>query len=445
MTKDMTQGSPLRLIMAFAIPMCFGMLFQQFYNMVDTIIVGQFLGVKPLAGVGSTGSLNFMVIGFCTGLCNGFAIPVAQRFGARQESELRKYVANSFWLCAGFSVVLTVTVAIFCRSILRLMNTPDDIFEYAYTYIVIIICGIPCTILYNILAAIIRSLGDSKTPVVFLAISSGLNILLDLVFIVLFHMGVEGPALATVISQGVSGVICYLYMKKKFEILRMSRDEIRPRASYMITLCHMGVPMGMQYSITAIGRLVIQTAINGFGAMAVAGVTAAMKISMFITCPIEAIGATMAPYAGQNLGAGKVDRIGKGLKDASLCGFAISAVLLAVVVIWGKNLAGIFLDNPTEEILAYSYQFLVTAASAYCLLVLVNAVRFSIQGMGFSIFAVTAGVLEMIARSIAGLVLVPLFGFTGICFGHVLAWTFADIFLIPAFLYCKKKIEAQLA
>lgn len=445
MTKDMTEGRPLRLILAFAIPMCFGMLFQQFYNMVDTIIVGQFLGVKPLAGVGSTGSLNFMVIGFCTGLCNGFAIPVAQQFGARRESELRKYVANALWLCIIFSIIITAAVVAFCRPILRVMNTPEDIFEYAYVYIVIIFCGIPFTILYNILAAIIRSLGDSKTPVVFLAISSLLNILLDVVFIIVLGMGVEGPALATVISQAVSGVICYVYMKKKFVILRMSKEEWKPRASYMGKLCYMGIPMGLQYSVTAIGSLIIQSAINGFGSTAVAGVAAAMKISGFITCPIEALGATMAPFAGQNMGAGKVDRIGKGLKEASLCGFAMAGVLLAVVIFWGKDLAGIFIDNPTEEILAYSYQFLVTAASAYCLLVLVNAVRFSIQGMGFSVFAVTAGVLEMIARSIAGLVLVPLFGFTGICFGHVLAWTFADAFLIPAFFYCKKKVEARLS
>ena len=410
MTKDMTSGNPLKLIIGFAIPMFLGMLFQQFYSMVDTVIVGKFLGVGPLAGVGSTSSLNFLVIGFCTGVCNGFAIPVSQMFGAKRDSELRRFVANSAWLCVIFSVVITTAIVACCRPLLTLMHTPKDIFEYAYVYIVIIFLGIPTTFLYNVTAAIIRSLGDSRSPVVFLAIASGINIVLDIVFIVAFHMGVEGPALATVISQGISGLLSLFYMKKKFEILRISKEEWKMRGAYMKTLCYMGIPRGLQYSVTAIGTLVIQAAINGFGSMTVAGVTAAQRINAFISCPIEAIGATMAPYSGQNMGAGKLDRVGKGLRDASLLGFVISAVL-----------------------------FVFTAAG-YCLLVLVNTVRFTIQGMGFSVFAITSGVLEMIARSLAGLVVVPLIGYTGICLAHPMAWIFADAFLIPAFFYCKKKI-----
>lgn len=441
MTKDMTKGNPLKLIIGFAIPMFLGMLFQQFYSMVDTIIVGQFLGVEPLAGVGATSSLYFMVIGFCTGICNGFAVPVAQMYGAKQETELRKYVANSVWLCVFFSVALTVSVVLLCRPILRLLNTPENIFDYAYLYIVIIFWGIPCTILYNILAAIIRSLGDSRTPVVFLAISSGINIVLDLVLILVCHMGVEGPALATVISQGVSGVVCLWYVKRKYEILRISREEWKPRAYFIRNLCYMGIPMGLQYSITAIGSLIVQSAINGFGSMAVAGVTAAQKINAFISCPVEALGATMSAYSGQNMGAGRLDRVSRGLKDASLCGFAVSAVLLAVVVLTGKQLSLIFLDTADQQVLQYSYQFLVTTASGYCLLTLVNTVRFTIQGMGFSVLAITSGVLEMIARGLAGLVLVPMIGFTGICFSHVMAWIFADCFLIPAFFHCRKKLQ----
>lgn len=441
MTKDMTEGRPLRLIIGFAIPMFLGMLFQQFYNMVDTIVVGKFLGVQPLAGVGSTGSLNFMVIGFCTGLCNGFAIPVSQKFGAKQDDELRKYVANSIWLCAGFSLVITLAVVMLCRPILVLLKTPEDIFEYAYRYIVIIFAGIPCTILYNELAAMIRSLGDSKTPVVFLAISSVINIVLDLVLILGFGMGVEGPALATVIAQGISGLICLWYVRKKFEILRMSRDDLKPRAAYMYRLCYMGIPMGLQYSVTAIGSLIIQSAINSFGSIAVAGVTAAQKISMFITCPIEALGSTMAPYSGQNMGAGKYKRIRSGVIAASLCGFAVSAVLLGVVLLFGRKLPLLFLDTADVQVVNYAYQFLLTASAAYCLLVLVNVVRFSIQGMGFSVFAVTAGVLEMIARTLAGTVLVKYVDFTAICLANVLAWSFADAFLIPAFVYCYKKVQ----
>ena len=440
MTKDMTSGNPLKLIIGFAIPMFLGMLFQQFYSMVDTVIVGKFLGVGPRAGVGSTSSLNFLVIGFCTGVCQGFAMPVSQMFGAKRDSELRRFVANSAWLCVIFSVVITTAIVACCRPLLTLMHTPKDIFEYAYVYIVIIFLGIPTTFLYNVTAAIIRSLGDSRSPVVFLAIASGINIVLDIVFIVAFHMGVEGPALATVISQGISGLLSLFYMKKKFEILRISKEEWKMRGSYMKTLCYMGIPMGLQYSVTAIGTLVIQAAINGFGSMTVAGVTAAQRINAFISCPIEAIGATMAPYSGQNMGAGKLDRVGKGLRDASLLGFVISAVLFVFVLLTGKQLSLLFLDTADAQVVAYSYRFLVFTAAGYCLLVLVNTVRFTIQGMGFSVFAITSGVLEMIARSLAGLVVVPLIGYTGICLAHPMAWIFADAFLIPAFFYCKKKI-----
>lgn len=443
MTKDMTQGRPLKLILAFAIPVFLGMLFQQFYNLVDTIIVGRFLGVEQLAGVGATSSLNFMVIGFCSGICSGFAIPVAQKFGAKQYSELRRYVSNSFWLCAVFAVVLTAAVVVLCRPILTLLNTPEDIFEYAYTYIVIIFWGIPCTILYNILASVIRSLGDSRTPVVFLALASLINIVLDLVFILLFHMGTEGPALATVISQGISGVICFWYMRKKFDILRTTKEERRPDLRCMQKLCYMGIPMGLQYSVTAIGSLVMTGAINGLGSMAVAASTAGSKISMFLSTPIEALGSTMAPYTGQNMGAGKLDRIGKGLKAASICGFVISGVIFVIVLLFGRQLPLLFLDTANEEVIGLANQYLLITASAYCLLTLVNAVRFSIQGMGFSVFAIFSGVFEMLARTIVGALLVPRFGFTGACLGHVAAWIFADAFLIPAFFYCRNKIQKE--
>ncbi|EET61081.1 MATE efflux family protein [Marvinbryantia formatexigens DSM 14469] len=444
MTKNMTEGKPLGLIIGFAVPMFLGMLFQQFYSMVDTIIVGQFLGVNPLAGVGATGSLNFLVIGFVTGVCNGFAVPVAQMFGAKKESELRRYVANAVWVTVFLAVVLTAVVVGFCRPLLTLLQTPEDIFEYAYVYIVIIFWGIPCTFLYNILAAVIRSLGDSRTPVVFLALSSLINIVLDIVFIVVFHMNVEGPALATVISQGVSGLICLWYIRRKFPILRMSREEWQPKRNYIWKLCYIGIPMGLQYSVTAIGTLVIQVAINGFGALAVAGVTAAQKINNFLCCPIEALGATMAAYCGQNMGANRIDRIKKGVKDALLCGFAVSIVLLGVVLLCGRQLSLIFLDEPNEQVLDYSYQFLVASAAGYCLLTIVNVVRFTIQGMGFSVFAITSGALEMLARGIAGTVVVAAVGFMGISLANVMAWVFADCFLLPAFAYCIRVTQKKL-
>lgn len=443
MTKDLTTGSPARLIIAFAFPVYLGMLFQQFYNIVDTVIVGQLLGVKALAGVGSTGSLNFMVIGFCIGVCAGFAIPIAQKFGAHEDGELRKFVANSLWLTAIFSAVLTVVVAFYCKPILHLMNAQEDFIDYAYTYIFIIFLGIPFTFLYNILAAILRSLGDSKTPVKFLALSSVLNIGLDLLFIRAFGMGVEGPALATVISQAVSGVICFFYMQRKFDVLRMTPEERRPSLGHMGRLCYMGIPMGLQYSVTAIGTLIVQTAMNGLGYSYVAGATAAQRIHSLLTCPIEALGSTMAPYTGQNMGAQKYDRIGKGTLAASLCGFVCAGMILAVVLLFGRSAVGIFLDEPNPEVMGYAYQFLFATSSSYCLLTLVNVVRFSIQGMGFSVIAIASGAMEMIARAIAGLFLAPKFGFIAICYAHPLAWLFADLFLIPTFFICKRKISRE--
>ena len=443
MTKDMTSGSPAKLIFGFAIPMFLGLLFQQFYSMVDTLIVGKFLGVNPLAGVGSTSSLNFMVLGFCMGVCNGFAIPVAQMFGAKEEHRLRRYVTNGAWLCIVFSIVMTLVVVAVCRPVLVLMQTPEEIFEYAYVYIVIVFWGIPCTFLYNILAAIIRSLGDSKTPVIFLAISSGINIVLDLVFVLVFDMGVEGPAIATVLAQGISGIICLFYMYRKFPVLHASRDEWKPELHYMGKLCFIGIPMGLQYSITAIGSLVLQTAVNGLGAMVVAGVTAAQKINMFISCPIESLGQTMAPYAGQNMGAGKIGRIGKGLKSAVLMGWGVSIICFLIAVLFGKQLTLLFVDAGETEIITYSYQFLLFCIGGYCLLTLVNTVRFTIQGMGFSVFAILSGIMEMIARILAATVVVQMIGFAGTCLAHPMAWLFADVFLIPAFFWCRKKVAKQ--
>ena len=443
MTKDMTSGSPAKLILGFAIPMFLGLLFQQFYSMVDTLIVGKFLGVNPLAGVGSTTSLNFMVLGFCMGVCNGFAIPVAQMFGAREEGRLRRYVTNGAWLCIVFSVVMTLVVVAVCRPVLVLMQTPEEIFDYAYVYIVIVFWGIPCTFLYNILAAIIRSLGDSKTPVVFLAISSGINIVLDLVFVLIFGMGVEGPAIATVLAQGISGIICLFYMYRKFPVLHASREEWKPEFSYMGKLCYIGIPMGLQYSVTAIGTLVLQAAVNGLGAAVVAGVTAGQKINAFIQCPLEALGQTMAPYAGQNVGAQKYDRIGKGLKSAAGMGFVVSVLCFVLAIFFGKQLTMLFVDASETTIISYSYQFLLFCTGGYCLLTLVNTVRFTIQGMGFSVFAILSGIMEMIARILAATVVVRKIGFTGTCLAHPMAWLFADIFLIPAFFWCRRQVMKQ--
>lgn len=442
--KDLTVGSPMKLILGFAFPMFLGLLFQQFYSLVDTMIVGKYLGVDPFAGVGSTGSLNFIVIGFCMGLCSGFSVPISQSFGAKDFPLLRKMVTNSVWLCTFFSVVITTLMLVFCRPVLTLMNTPENIFEYAYIYIFIIFAGIPCTILYNMTAAILRALGDSKSPIIFLAISSAINIGLDLLLIIVFRMGVEGAALATVVSQGVSGVISIIYIKKKFDILAMEKGDWKLERHLAGKLTGVGIPMGLQYSITGIGSVILQTAVNGLGSIYVASMTAGSKINIFLACPFDALGQTMAPYAGQNIGARKLDRVGKGLRAACIIGFIVSGLMVIVVKLFGDQLTMLFLDEKDPVIMQNSTQFLIIVSAFYCLLTLVNTVRFTIQGMGFSSLAIIAGVMEMIARGIAGMLLVPAFGYLGACYSSPLAWLLADAFLIPAFFLCKRKVARQL-
>lgn len=440
----MTNGSPMKLILQFCIPLFFGMLFQQFYSMMDTVIVGKFLGVSALAAVGATGSINFMIIGFCMGVCNGFAIPVAQQFGAGDYHALRKYVANSAWLSIVFAGVMTAAVCVLCRRILLWMNTPADILDGAYSYIFVIFLGIPVIYLYNLLSGIIRSLGDSKSPLIFLIFSSVLNIILDMVLILVFHMGVSGAAWATVISQAISGVACLIYMIKRFDILKMSRDEWRADGIYVKNLCNMGIPMGLQYSITAIGSVILQTSVNTLGSLAVAAIAAASKIGMFFCCPFDAMGSTMATYAGQNVGAGRLERVSRGMKSTCVLGLVYSVLAFLVLAFFGKTIALLFVSPSEHAILQDVNSYLVITAAFFFPLALVNIVRFTIQGLGFSRFAILAGVCEMAARSLVGLGFVPVFGYIAACFASPVAWICADLFLIPAYLYVMKKLYRMM-
>ena len=440
-TKDMTEGPPLKLILGFFIPMLFGLLFQQLYNMADTIIVGKFLGVKALAAVGSTGSINFMIIGFCLGVCSGFAIPVAQKFGEKNMKALRRFVANSGWLAAIFAVVMTFAVCIFCRDILVLMQTPEDIIEGAYSYIFVIFLGIPATYLYNLLSCTIRSLGDSTTPLIFLVFSSVVNVLLDLFTILVLDMGVAGAGWATITAQAVSGILCLIYMHRKFTILKMDEEEWKPDRHYMKILCNMGIPMGLQYSITAIGSVILQTSVNSLGSMAVASVTAGSKISMFFCCPFDALGSTMATYGGQNVGARKLDRIDQGLKAGAVMGCVYAVIAFAVLCIFGQWIALMFVDKGEGEILRNTRLFLIGNSLFYIPLVFVNAVRFMIQGLGYSRLAIIAGVCEMAARSFVGFCLVPVFGYIAVCIASPVAWIAADLFLIPAYRHVMKNLN----
>ncbi|MBS5801314.1 MAG: MATE family efflux transporter, partial [Clostridiales bacterium] len=365
-------------------------------------------------------------------------------FGAQDESSLRKYVANSVWLAILFSLVTTIIVCVLCRQILIWMGTPSDIFEDSYAYIFVIFLGIPVVYLYNLLSGILRSLGDSKTPLYFLIISSLLNIVLDLIAILVLDMGVGGAAWATVISQGISGILCLLYMMKNYSILKIKKEEWVPNGQLMKTLCMMGVPMGLQYSITAIGSVILQTAVNSLGSMAVAAITAGNKINMIFCCPFDAMGSTMATYAGQNVGAGKFDRVTDGAKACSIMAIIYSVISCIILSAFGETLALIFVNKAEVEVIKNAALLLKYTSLFFFPLALVNIVRFSIQGMGFGNLAMFAGVCEMIARGMVGFVFVPMIGYTAACFAGPVAWIMADLFLIPAYFYVLKKIMQEL-
>lgn len=449
--RDLTAGSPMRLIVGFMLPLLFGMLLQQLYSMIDTIIVGRYLGLEALAGVGSTGSINFLVIGFVQGLCTGFAIPIAQEFGAKDTEALRKFIGNTVWSAAFFALLLTAATCLLCASILTWMKTPEDVFTQAHDYIFVIFLGIPATFLYNILSGFIRSVGDSKTPLIFLVISSLLNIALDVFMIVTLQMGVAGAAWATVISQLVSGILCFVYIVKRIDILHITREDLKLDFYYVKRLCSIGLPMGLQYSITAIGIILLQTSVNTLGKPSMAAVTAGSRVSQLLICPFDAMGGTMATWGGQNIGANKIDRVKSGFFNCSILGIGWSAVALGITLLFGRGLVMLFIDknnapspDQMDEVIELGRQFLVINSIFYAALAFVNIGRFLIQGMGFSQIALFAGVFEMFARGFVGLRIVPKVGFVGACFASPAAWVLADLFLIPAFFACYCHVKKKL-
>lgn len=445
MIKTMTEGKPLSIILNFSIPVFFGYLFQQFYSVTDTVIVGKSLGVHALAAVGATGAINFLIIGFVVGICSGCAIPVAQRFGAQDFSAMRKYVCNSAYVCIFFSVIMTVVTVVYCRPLLLMMHTPDDIVDRAVDYVRIIFAGIPFIFLYNVVAAIIRSLGDSKTPLYFLVMSSVMNITLDLVFILVLHLDVKGAALATVVSQAVSGIVSFFYMNKKFEILSSNAEERKFSLRYCATLCATGIPMGLQYSITAIGSAIMQSAVNGLGSAAVAACTAAAKVTMFFATVFDSLGTTMATYGGQNAGAGKLERLNEGVKSSMIIASVYSAAALLIFIFAGQYFVMLFMKGDETEIIANAKLYMIQQAFFFIPLAGVNIFRFMIQGMGFSVFAIFAGVFEMVARMLFGIFVVPYFGFPSAGLASPAAWILADAFLIPAFIFCRNRLARSLS
>ncbi len=444
-SKEMTSGPCLPLIFNFTLPLLLGNMLQQTYSLIDAAIVGKFLGINALASVGASTSVVFLILGFCNGCCGGFGIPVAQKFGARDYVSMRRLVSVSLKLAGMMSVGIALITCLLCAFILRTMQTPENIFQDAYWYLLITFIGVPCTFFYNLLSSIIRALGDSKTPFWFLLFSTILNVLLDLLCILVFHWGVAGAAIATVFSQGVSAVLCYFYMYRKFEILRMQPADKRFRPELARQLIFVGIPMGLQFSITAIGSIMLQSANNALGTACVAAFTAAMRIKMFFLCMLESLGIAMATFCGQNYGAGKPERIWTGVKAASL--MMIVYVAAVAIILWGfsEKFVLLFVDPSETEIIADAALFLHISVSFFPVLGVLCILRYSIQGAGYTKLAMFSGVSEMIARILVSVVAVPLWGFWAVCFGDPTAWVFADAFLIPAFIYVYRRLRLIVA
>ena len=444
MTHDLTSGKPLKMVLQFTIPVLLGLLLQQVYSVVDTAIVGHALGVMALGGVGATSSVNYLVIGFCTGLCTGMAIPVAQAFGANDVRQLRRYIGNCVWLCVIVSAALLALTLPACRLLLTAMGTPEEEMSYAFDYIFVIFIGIPAIILYNMGACVLRALGDSRSPVWFLAIASLINIVLDLLMVCVLDWGVRGAAVATVVSQAVSGVLCVWYMRRRFPILRMEKDDWQLRRREASRLLGMGVPVGLQFSITAIGSVILQTAVNSLGAICVAGVAAATKLFQLFCCPYDALAMAATNFVGQNLGAGKYDRIRQGIFACCLLGVIYCAVHFLLAQ-FGTPYAILLFIRPEEAEAVLPFAWKMCRMDAYfgLFLMLVNVLRLSIQGMGYSRLSLLSGVLEMVARIFISVWAVPQFGFAAACMANPLAWVLANCFLIPGVFKCLEARRRQ--
>ncbi len=433
MVRNLTKGRPLKQILFFALPIFIGNVFQQLYSMVDNIIVGNTLGDNAFAGVGATTSLAFLIIGFVQGLTAGFAVKTSQYFGNQDEERVKSSVATSIVLSAVLTVILTFASIFTTMPILNLMQTPDEIIEYSYDYIVVVFAGLGATMLYNLVSSILRALGDSKVPLLFLVLASVINVGLDLLFIVVFKMGVAGAGWATVISQLISGVACAIYMFKKYEILRLSRRHFKMSFKFSWAHLKIGLPMAVQYSIIAVGIMVQQAALNAFGTLYVSAYTAASKIDSLITQALVAMGSSVATYVGQNFGAGEIGRINKGVNQAMLVSVGL-AIVGGLLVYFGSDLlTSLFVKNPSAEMLDLSKRYLFWQGVFYIGLAVIYVYRNALQGMGYSMLTTAGGVIELAMRILASFLLVKVWSYLGLCLSNPCAWIGVDVLYLTSY------------
>lgn len=438
-SMDLTVGDPLKQILLFALPLVFGTMFQQLYSFADTVIVGRCLGIDALAAVGATYSLHFLILGFVQGACVGFGIPLAQSFGAGEKRELHRFLWNGFWVGSFFSVLLTVGTVILAAPLMAAMNTPENIFSMGVSYIRILFLGIPASILYNYSASVLRALGDSRHPFYFLLFSSILNVVLDYVFITDFHTGVEGAAAATVISQLVSGLLNTWWMFRRMELIEIRREDMSLSFRHIRKLCIIGLPMGVEYSVSAVGAILLQDAINILGSGAVAAQTAGEKIRQMFTLPMESIGMAMATYAGQNFGAGRMDRIKRGIRDGIVIQALYCAVVWVILLLMKGILVQLVLGSGSIQVARNAEKYLMICSCLFLLHGLLMIFRNVLQGMGYAGHAVLSGIWELAGRGLGGWIAVSGAGFTAVCFANPMAWGFALCYCAVMVLWFLKR------
>lgn len=435
----MTVGKPSKLIIQFMIPMFLGNVFQQFYNVADSIVAGQFLGVQALAAIGSTGSLMFFVTGWMNGMSSGFAILVSQWFGAKKYDRMRHYVAMSVYLSIILSVLMTVGFLAANEPILRMMNYSPDIMPDVTAYMGIIYAGLIVTAAYNALAAFLRALGDSRSPLYFLIISAAINVVLDIVFIVYGGMGVDGCAYATVIAQAISALLCFIYIVKRYPILHLKREDFRISFRSWGRLLALGIPMALQFSITAIGTIIVQGAVNVYGEIYMAGFSAAGKLQNIIATVFSAFGATIATYVGQNRGAGKMDRVRQGVRTTQMMIIVYSVFAMAVVLLLGRYMMWIFVSPSETEVIDVAVLYFRTVFWCYPFLGSIFLYRNTLQGLGYGLVPMLGGVFELVARAGIVLLVAGHTSFVGVCLSDPAAWLSALIPLVPYYIYIMKK------
>ena len=443
MAKDMTSGKPIKLIWNFTIPLLIGNLFQQLYNMADTFIVGRTIGVHALASVGSTGSIIFLILGFANGLTAGLAIPLAQRYGAKDYLGVKRSFYVSILISAVVAILLTILSMIFCRQILEIMQTPVEIIDGAYDYLMVIFAGIFSSMAFNLLSNIFRSIGDAKTPLYFLVIACIMNIILDVVFIAGFGMGVEGAGYATVLSQIFSALACILYIWKKIPILRLNSKDFVAESSDVREHVRISFPMAFQSSIIAIGAIIIQITLNQLGATAVAAYTAAQKIDQVAILPMMSFGVTMATFVAQNYGAKKYDRIWRGVRDCIKLSLTFAISVGIILNLFSPIFIRAFVGVGHEEVVELGAIYFITNGTMYSLLSLLFIYRYTLQGVGKTFTPTIAGIMELCMRAFAAVVLSNLYGYTGATMANPLAWLGSLIPLMIAYYLFKNKFPKE--